>query len=320
MPQNFILRSGDEFRIVAPSDSWKNEKVVTYKKAAERLIQAGYRVTYGHNVKSQDYLGTASAQLRADDLNNAFRDENVKVIMALHGGFFENEILPLLDWDMIKEHPKPFVGYSDNTVLVNALFAKTGEANYLGPNFGTLGYENGWEYGFTTLLKILKSDRPVQLIHNPEWYENDIRYTAAPWDVVQAGMANAVLLGGNSQSFYLLQGTEYQPDLNTNFILALEADELAGEYTLHEVTRSLESILQLPGAREHISGIFFGRFKSSSKVTDTDLAKIIREKWFGNIPVISNLDFGHTTPIATLPIGGMVKIEAQDNQVTIEFA
>ncbi len=313
------LHVGDEIRIVAPSDSWKNEKADIYTNAEERLTQAGYQVTFGDNIKSHDYLDTAFAQLRADDLNSAYRDDNVKAIMALHGGFFANEVLPLLDWEMIQAHPKPFIGYSDNTVLVNALCAKTGQTNYLGPNFGTLGYQHAWQYGFDNLLQILTTGGPVLLKPSLEWYENDLRHISAPCNVIQIGTAQARLLGGKSQSFYLLQGTEFQPSFDEDFVLALEADELAAEYTLHELTRSLESVLQLSEARKHLQGLLIGRFETNSQVDDIALAKIIKTKNVGNIPVVSNLDFGHTMPIATLPIGGMVKIDAQIDQTAIEF-
>jgi muramoyltetrapeptide carboxypeptidase len=319
MPKNITLRPGDEIRVVAPSDSWKSERVEAYNKSAERLIKAGYRVTFGNNIKLVDYLGTASAKLRADDLNSAFEDDSVKAIMALHGGFFGNEVLPLLDWDLIREKFKPLIGYSDNTVLINALYAKTGLVSFLGPNFGTLGYQNAWQYGFDNFIKMLTHDTPIKLTGSPEWYEDDTMHTSTPWNVLQEGVAEAVLLGGNIQSFYLLQGTEYQPDLEKDFILAIEADELAGAYTLHEVSRSLESILQLPGARQHLRGILIGRFKTSSQVKNEDLSKIIDAKQLGNIPVVSNLDFGHTIPIATLPIGGILRINAKGSQVTIEF-
>lgn len=314
-----MLIPGDEIRVVAPSDSWKHEKTDTYTRAEERLVQAGYRVTFGNNIKSQNYLGTAFAQLRADDVNNAYKDDSVKAIIAMHGGFFANEILPLLNWEMIRTHPKPFIGYSDNTVLINALYAKTGQTNYLGPNFGTLGYLNAWQYGFDNLLQLLTFNMPTRLAPSSIWYEDDTSYISEPWNVIQPGETKAVLLGGNSQSFYLLQGTEYQPRFDENFIMALESDELAGNYTLHEISRSLESILQLPGAREHLSGILIGRFKTNSNVQDTDLITIIKAKNLGNIPVVSNLDFGHTTPIATLPIGRMVSIKTVDDQAIIEF-
>lgn len=319
MSKNGILHYGDEIRVVAPSGSWKQEKTETYTNAKERLEQAGYRITFGSNIKSHDYLGTSYAQLRADDLNSAYSDDSVKAIIALHGGFFANEVLPLLDWEMICAHPKPFIGYSDNTVLVNALYAKTGQTNYLGPNFGTLGYLNAWQYSFDTLLQLLTSDIPTRLTPSPEWYENDTHHISTPWHVLQPGKAKGVLLGGNSQSFYLLQGTKYQPSFHEDFVIALESDELAGEYTLHEVSRSLESILQISGAREHLCGILIGRFKTNSHVQDTDLATIIEAKRLGDIPVVSNLDFGHTTPIASLPIGAMVDIRAIEGQAIIKF-
>jgi muramoyltetrapeptide carboxypeptidase len=307
----------NEIRVIAPSDSWKAKREDSYARAQKRFEEAGYKISFGTNVKSILHLGTASAELRAKDFNNAFADKNVSAIIALHGGFSANEILPLINWDIVKNNPKPYFGYSDNTVLVNAIFAKTGNTAYLGPNFGTNGYEDLWQYSLNGVLQVLSNQIPYELKPSTQHVDDENIHNSDPWKVVQRGNGEGLLLGGNIQSFYLLQGTEYQPKFDKKYVLATEIDALPGEYSLQEFSRSLESILQLPDALQNLQGVLIGRFEMASKINDADLISVIRSKNL-SVPVVSNIDFGHTTPIATLPIGGAVRIDANTDNIGIE--
>ncbi|HEX8182719.1 MAG TPA: S66 peptidase family protein [Candidatus Saccharimonadales bacterium] len=307
----------NEIRVIAPSDSWKVKREGSYTRARERFEEAGYRISYSQNIKSLLHLGTASAKLRAEDFNNAFADKNVSAVIALHGGFSANEILPLINWDIVKNNPKPLIGYSDITVLVNAVHAKTGNTAFLGPNFGTNGYEDLWQYSIEGVLKVLSGQTSYTLHASKKHIDDDAIHISKPWNVLQKGTGEGKLLGGNIQSFFLLQGTEYLPKFDCDYILAIEDDSLSKEYTLHGLSRNLESILQLPGARKNIKGILIGRFELASKVSDSDLRSVISSKSL-EVPVVSNVDFGHTTPMATLPIGGTLSIEALTNTPVIK--
>ena len=301
---------GDEIRIIAPSDTIKSERQQNYRRAQERLEALGYKVSYGNYLDSNIHLGTGHVKERAEDFNKAYADKHVKAVMCLHGGFAANEILPHINWNMVRDNPKPLVGYSDITVLLNALYAKTKTTNFLGPNLGTIGYENAWEYSLENLVAALQQTAPRDLEKSEVWYDSDVEAKTQPWKVLQKGSAEGILLGGNISTFYLLQGTEYQPSFDEHFILALEDDELLGEHTLHGFSRSFESILQLPNVRKNLKGVIIGRFETGSKVNQKDLISVVESKKLTNLPVISNVDFGHTVPMLTLPIGGQVSINA----------
>jgi muramoyltetrapeptide carboxypeptidase len=305
-----------EIRVIAPSDSWKVDREDSYKRAEKRLEDAGYQVTYAENIKSVDYLGTSFALLRAEDFNAAFRDQAVVAIISLHGGFAANEILPHIDWELVRSNPKPLIGYSDITVLVNAIYAMTGVTAYLGPNLGTIGYEKLWEYTLDGLSATI-SRHKYELQPSPRYIDNKTEHKAMPWHILTQGSAQGTLLGGNIQSLFLLQGTKYQPKFDKEYILAIEDDSLSKEYTLHGFSRNLESILQLPNARQNLRGVLIGRFEAASKVESDELSKVLLAKNLDNIPIIANLDFGHTTPLATLPIGGNINLTANNNGVTI---
>jgi len=103
------LQDGDEIRVVAPSQSYNKKKEAQYQRAKQRLEKLGYRVTFGNHIKDVALLGTADARERAQDLNEAFADAKVQAVMVIHGGWSANEVLPLLDWDVIKQNPKPLL-------------------------------------------------------------------------------------------------------------------------------------------------------------------------------------------------------------------
>jgi muramoyltetrapeptide carboxypeptidase len=310
------LAKGDEIRVVASSNSAEDKKRGQYELAQQRLESAGFTVSFGEHVFSTDILGAASAVHRAADMNTAFADSNVKAIIAIHGGYASNEILPLLDWKLIRDNPKPFVGYSDNTVLLNAMYAKAGNIGFLGPNFGTHGYEKLWEYTFDNFVAAMKSEESRQLYKSEKWMSNGDEESIATtdWRVLQAGTAQGRLLGGNGGSFYLLQGTAFMPTFDGDFILLLEEDNQSGAYTAQEFSRHLESILQQPSARDYLKGLIIGRFERGGLVDD-EVVRAILESKNVNVPTVSGVDFGHTLPMLSLPIGGTANLEAGNDGV-----
>lgn len=314
------LQPGDEIRIVAPSSAWNTERAKQYERAKKNLEKLGFNVTYGKHLVPATHLDAVDVKLRAKDIHTAYSDSSVKAIMALNGGWLANSLLPYLDWGLIKANSKPFIGYSDITILINAIYTKTGNVGYLGPNLGTFGIKHGAEYTADNLCRVLCGDeKPVSLRPSQKWGEGKKRkkHPTKPWEVIHPGNAEGVLIGGNIATLYLLQGTEYYPVFKEDSILALEDDDEAGKYTVREFDRRLESILQQPNARKFIKGIVVGRFQSASNVSMEDIKKIIRSKKLGDIPVIANMDFGHTQPLLTLPIGGIMAISASSKKSTI---
>lgn len=309
---NLPLKSGDEIRVIAPSQSWRSSYKRQYQRAQERLEALGYVITFGKNVESVFHLGTATAAQRAEDFNNSFADKKVKLVMALGGGWSANEILPLIDWQGLESNPKPLIGYSDITVLLNAMYAKTGNVGYLGPNFGTLGSMISWQYTVDNLNSALMQKSPHGLSRSKVWgVKKSDRFNTKAWKVLAQGEAEATLVGGNLGTLYLLQGTEYQPRFDKPFIFALEDDDESGKYTAREVSRRFESLLQLPDFRQNLRGVIIGRFQPDSKVTASDIVSILNSKQLGSMPIIANIDFGHTLPMLTLPIGGTIKITTE---------
>lgn len=315
------LQPGDEVRVIAPSDGWRNKGAEAYERAKLRLEALGLVVTYGKHIGSEDRFRTGTVADRLADLHDAYRDPKVRLIIALHGGWSANALLRGMQWELIRANPKPLMGYSDTTVLVNALFAQTGAINYLGPTFSALGSKHMLTYTFDNFRNVTMSKAPLELRRSSEWQR--IRRgplsKTRPWKVLQEGIGEGVLIGGNMGTFYLLQGTPCQPKFNHPFILLAEDDDEPGKYSAREFDRRLESLLQLPGVREYTQGLVIGRFQPSSRVTMSDVRHIVTKLELPNIPVIADVDFGHTMPMLTLPIGGVARLEAQKSQANLNL-
>lgn len=316
------LKTGDEVRIIAPSRSIKILSEETKNIANNRFSNLGLKLTFGKHIEESDEFNSSSIDSRVKDLHEAFKDSNVKAVITIIGGFNSNQLLRYIDWELIKNNPKIFCGYSDITALNNAIFTKTGLVNYSGPHYSSFGQKLYFDYTLDYFKKCLFSDEPFEIKSSEkwsddQWYLNQDKRELMDnpgFTVINEGDTEGTVLGANLCTFNLLQGTEYFPDL-TNSILFLEDDY---ETVPHTFDRDLQSLIHLPNFNK-VKGIVIGRFQKGSKITNELLKKIIKtKKELNDIPVAGNVDFGHTDPKITLPIGGEVKLKT-GNIVSIEI-
>lgn len=319
------LKAGDEVRVIAPSRSMTILGDDCKKIATERLEALGLKVTFGKYVMEadEDYL-IASAQHRAEDLNEAFKDKNVKAILTVIGGFNSNQILDLIDYEAIKENPKIFCGFSDITALSNSIYAKTGLVTYSGPHYSSFGMLKGFEYELEYFKKMFFSDEEFEVVSSKEW-SDDLWFIDQenrefiPNDgmfVINEGTAEGEIVGGNLCTLNLLQGTKYMPNIE-NKILFLEDDNMAGKIFLMEFDRNLQSLIHTPEFKT-VKALVLGRAEKDCIMTKEKWIKMIKNKpELKNIPVIAGVDFGHTTPIIAFPIGGKARLEAKDNNIKL---
>ncbi len=307
------LKRGDKLRVVAPARSLQIAKEDTINIANRRFEELGLEITLGKYVKESDEFSSSSIESRVTDIHDAFIDKDVKGVFAVIGGFNSNQLLRYLDYDLIKNNPKVFCGFSDITALQNAIFAKTGLVTYSGPHYLAFGEELYFEYTLEYFRKCLMSEDEIEINPSKEWnddrwYEDQINRSLIKNNgflAINEGEADGAIIGGNLCTLNLLQGTEYFPLLK-NSILFIEDDY---ESLPHTFDRDLQSIIHLPEFNG-VKGIVIGRFQKASKMTEELLFKIIKSKSeLKKLPVIANVDFGHTNPKITFPIGGSAEIK-----------
>lgn len=318
------LKPGDELRIISPARSLSLIAAEQRKIAKEQLQQLGFRISFSVNSFEKDEFVSSSIESRIEDLHEAFLDPNVKGILTTIGGFSSNQLLRYIDYSLIAEHPKRLCGYSDITALSNAIYAKTGLVTYSGPHFSSFAMLHDNEYTTQYFRKLMMDNkeilvRPSKHWSDDEWYldqENRVFIRNEGPFIINDGEAQGTIIGGNLCTLNLLQGTEYMPSLK-NSILFLEDDYESSPVTFD---RDLQSLIHQPDF-QHVKGMVIGRFQQGSRMTKNLLTKIITSKEeLSDIPVIADVDFGHTSPMITFPIGGQASLRAYGVRVELRIS
>ncbi len=209
------LQKGDLIGIISPAssvdDPGKLEKSVSY------LEKLGYKVKIGGNVgKVNGYLAGTDKE-RVDDLHSMFSDKNVKAVFCLRGGYGAARLLDKIDYKIIKNHPKIFVGYSDISAIQLAIFYKAGLITFAGPMPGVDFYDEVSPFTEEMFWKLLTSPKKFGRFNNPD-NENILS--------LNSGSASGRVVGGNLSVISGLIGTEYLPDLKDKILLIEEIGEM----------------------------------------------------------------------------------------------
>lgn len=318
------LKKGDKVMIIAPSRSLKLIGADCRKIAEDRLKSLGLEVIFAPNTTDENCDMTISTDVkkRVDDIHTAFADKSVKAILTVIGGFNSNQLIKHLDYDLIKNNPKIFMGFSDITALHTAIYAKTGLVTYYGPHYSSLGMLKGCEYTLENMVKTLFEGHTQELKASDTWsddkwfldQENRKFIENEGWWHIQSGEAKGTIIGGNLCTFILHLGTIYRPKFEKDTILFIEDDEMSDLLTFE---RNLQALINQDDF-VNVKGLVIGRFQNKSNVNREKLEFILKNKpQLNNMPIIANIDMGHTTPIATIPLGAQAQISA-DGKIFIK--
>lgn len=315
------IKKGAHIRVIAPARSLSLLSKEIRQKAIDRLEKFGFRLSFGKHTSEIDEFNSSSIFSRVEDLHEAFSDNTVDAILTVIGGYNSNQLLRYINYDIIAKNSKIICGFSDVTTLNNAITAKTGMITYIGPHFSSWAMRYGFEYSQEYFKKCCMEDNPFDLFpakawSDDPWYIDQEKRNFIPNDgywVLQQGHGFGCIIGGHTRCLNALQGTEYWPGLD-GAILILEDDT---EINPLIFDRQLQSLIYQPDFGG-VRGILIGRFQKNSKMTRELLLKIVKtKKELNGIPIIANVDFGHSTPIVTLPVGGNIEISATQQSVQL---
>ena len=317
------LKSGDEIRAITLSQSLGSITLNHAEIVREKLSTLGLKVSFGVNSIKVDENGSNSIQDRVEDLHQAFADPNVKAIFVARAGMNSNQILPYLDYDLIAKNPKIIIGYSDITAIINAIYAKTGIITYSGPGYSTLksvefdSEDFIYKYWHSALftnqtIEVLPASNIIDESYKSGKTESTEYISDGFW-AINEGFCEGTIIGSNLCTLNLLQGTQYMPSL-VDSIIFIEDDY---ESSAGHFDRDLESLTQLPDF-DKVKGVVIGVFQNDSNINRQTLTKLIKNKpKLANIPVIANVNFGHTKPLLTFPIGGTAKLQVNSKHSTL---
>lgn len=317
------IKKGSHIRIIAPARSLGLLSEENKKDAIDRLENFGFKLSFGKNVNDIDEFYSSSIEARINDIHDAFKDKKVDAILTVIGGYNSNQLLKYIDYKLIEENPKIICGFSDITALESAITSKTGMITYMGPHFSSWAMKYGFEYSLDYFMKCCVEEDAYELLPSKQWSDDpwyvnqekrDFIENDGYW-IINHGHGIGKIVGGHVRCINSLQGTDYWPGFD-NSILIIEED---AEINPALFDRQLQSLIHQPDFNG-VRGILIGRFQKDTKMTKDLLFKIINtKKELKNIPIIANVDFGHTTPIATIPIGGTMEINTEDEKIMIKI-
>jgi len=310
------LRPGDAVGITSPS--WGGAGLFPHRveQATCQLEKLGFRVKLGDH--ALNHLGHVSdtPEQRVADLHQLFLDPEVKVVVAAIGGDHACHLLPGLDFDLFRQHPTALVGFSDITVLNVAIWQQTGLVTFNGPAILTdfAEWPHMFAYTESYFLKAVCESSPVGLIEPAAWWTEEVlqwedkadlarprlRLPSPGWTWLKGGTAEGILVGGCLESLEHLRGTRFWPDWQGT-ILFLETSE---EKPPPERVDSLLMDYENMGVLAQIQGLLVGRPMKYTPDEKAALSRVLldRTKHF-TFPIICDMDFGHTAPQFTIPIG-----------------
>lgn len=331
------LNKGDKVAIV--SLSWgglgDSKLIHKYHIAKERLEnEFGLKViTMPNALKGSEFIYN-HPELRAKDLMDAFEDKSIKGIFCAIGGDDSVRLLPYINYDIIKNNPKIFMGYSDTTVS-HFILNKAGLVSYYGPSimceFGE--YTKMFDYTKNAVKNILFESTNYYEVKSSEYWSNDhiswseenINYQKKlikeehGYEVLSGkGIVTGQLIGGCIDVFPMIIGTEVWPDEEewNNKILLLETseDKIAPDYLLWYMRN-----LGAQGILNKINGIIVGKPQDEVYYEEYKeiYLKILKEFNCENLPIIYNINIGHAFGTGLLPLG--IEYEIDLNKKTIKF-
>lgn len=284
------LSKGDTIGVAAPSARFDRTRLDMGIATLESL---GFKVHVpGEIFRAQRYLA-GDDTYRARVLHDLFIDPDIQGIISARGGFGAMRVLPLLNWELIKAHPKCVVGFSDATALLTALVHRSGRAVVHGPNLVSLADP---------------APQTLAAFHRAVTGET-IRIQPENGACLRPGIARGVLKGGNMATLAHLVGTRFQPDF-TNTVLFLED---VGE-PAYKIDRML-SQMKMAGMFHNVSGVVTGSFENCAN--PEYIPEILLDIFEApDLPILTGLDCGHGPVNLSVVIGAEAYLDSEKGELT----
>lgn len=301
------LKPGDTVGLVTPSSYVSDPDELAFAKRFCEFFQLKWKL--GKNVGQRFGYLAGTAQQRVDDMHAMFSDRSVQGIFCIRGGYGSAQMLDKLDYSLIRNNPKVFLGYSDITALHTAIVQRTGLVTFHGP----VSLSHLTEWSQQHLRAALFSTAPIGPVTNPA-EANPLR-ASHTLRTVRGGRATGPLTGGNLTLLSTTLGTAYGLETVGKILLLEDIGE-----DIYSIDRMLTQ-LRLAGKLQAAAGIVVGECKdcpppghdsafSLGEVVDYLLGNL-------NIPVLYGLSFGHTIDQVTLPLGVVATLDADKQTLTV---
>jgi len=275
----FVLKKGDTIGVIAPSRPlWNIQKEVDL--GLERLEKIGFVIKRGNYLNKHFYYSAGSKEERIEDLHAMFVDREVKAIICATGGSSSIDLMRHIDFNIIKNNPKPFIGYSDITMLLLAIEGNMSGIAIHGPNAYELSYIS--ENSFNQFIGILENSQKAVIL-------------SEDMNVIRHGKASGKILGGNITLLNALLANEFLPNFDDKILFWEEIGEAPAmlSFKLRE--------LELSGKIKNIKGMIIGflsdcidkKYPQDNRKIEDIVLDVFSDYDF---PIIQWNYFGHDIP------------------------
>lgn len=282
-----VIKKGDGIGIIAPAGPIVPE---VFKRGVQLLEGLGFTVFHSPDILEESGYLAGTDQRRTKEFHALWANPSVKIIIAARGGFGTSRLIEQLDYDLIARSPKILVGFSDLTILLNAIYQKTGLVTFHGPMLSTL----------------VRDGKATLDIFNQLTKPNFENIKARPLEILRDGSAQGVLVGGNLTCFQHLSGTPFMPAGGEKILFIEDINEPA-----YRVDRCL-TYLKMIGVLDGFAGIILGKFLSAdlSRQADCELIWNRVLELTEKIPIWADFPVGHGKENLLMPIGTTVTMDS----------
>ncbi len=276
------LKKGDTIGVIAPSSFYD---VTQTQAAVEFLKNNGFNVVFHPQTKLKHGQWAGTPEQKVDALHEYFKNPDIKAIICLVGGNGAIHMLDKIDYNLIQQNPKIFIGYSDITILLNAISMQTGLITFHGP----------------TLSRLDRTD-PIYL----EQMINVVTGQTSSLDVENDSLCEGPLYGGNLSVMQALIGTPYTPDLNKAILMLEDTNDHLSRYD------RMVAHMKQAGWLKNLSGIILGEFIKTQDNPERPYGFTMEEiitNLTPNTPILKNIPVGHGEKLCTLPIGANISLK-----------
>ncbi|MBC8060193.1 MAG: LD-carboxypeptidase [Clostridiaceae bacterium] len=294
---------GDTIGLISPASP---ENIESIQKGISFLKNQGFNIIEGtHLYDNWGYLAGKDKD-RASDIMEMFKNQDVDMILCIRGGYGSSRLLPYLDYDMIKTHPKIFAGFSDITVFLNSFYEKCELTTFHSP-MGSSKLED-IETFKSFMFTLMEGYKPYTIKNPPEFTTQ----------CIVKGVVEGNLIGGNLGLICNSLGTPYEIDMKDKIIFLEEVGEEP-----YRVDRILTQLL-LAEKLQQCKGIILGQFKGCDLPhyeKSLTLQEVFQDRLYNlDIPIFSGFCSGHDYPKLTLPIGAIVKMDSEAGVIHVTEA
>jgi muramoyltetrapeptide carboxypeptidase len=290
------LLEGDTVGVVATAAAVEHEYL---ERGVAELVRQGYRVKVSERALARDRILAGADEERAEELMRFFRDTEVNAIFAARGGYGSGRLLPMIDFGLMRRNPKIFLGFSDQTFLLNAIVELSAMVCFHGP---------------MVAKDVAGGVSARSMLHLRRLLAGELdRFDLQAAEAIHQGVAQGEVIGGCLSIVVAMLATPYAPDFTGKILFLEDTGEKA-----YRIDRMLVQ-LRHSGVLSKVAGVVFGgmRAPGDSESERRLIRQFAAEQTAGlGVPVLWGIEAGHGTENFTLPIGARARVDAHARSIT----